>query len=215
MEPSLEVSVEDAPDGGKSSFGGEPTTPRGDGPAVPRLSDVENPSTPEGRTDGDAVTADAGSLSFDSDAATTAGRCGPSEDLGPNGNCYATVATLLSWDDARVNCRARGDGWDLAAILSESSDRFLAGRVTSEVWIGASDAETEGLWTWVSNGVPFWNGSGLTGRALNGAYENWNSDEPNGGGNSDCARLAPSGGNAWADLECFELRGSICEGPAL
>jgi lectin-like protein len=150
-----------------------------------------------------------------------AGPCGASESLGPNGNCFLSVATLLAWADARSNCRAHAQGWDLAAIRSEATDRFLSGLATDEAWIGASDADDEGTWIWVSDGEAFWMGSGTTGAVVTGAYENWNSDEPNGGGNSDCARLVatpvgtPNPVPTWADLECFELRGSVCEGPAL
>ncbi len=147
--------------------------------------------------------------------------CVPSGSLGPDGRCYAEVATLLSWDDARDGCIDRGAGWDLAAVRSEAVNRFMAQLLTGEVWIGASDADADGQWLWVSDGQRFWTGNGLTGSAVDGAYESWNSDEPNGGGNSDCARLLPrlagtTGGlPVWADLECFEERASVCEGPAL
>jgi hypothetical protein len=129
------------------------------------------------------------------------------------------VSTLLAWSDARTSCLARGSGWDLAAIRDEATNEFLTRVVPVETWIGASDAEREGIWVWVSDGTPFWSGNGLEGNALNDAFENWNSDEPNGAGNSDCARLVRLGNAAagspytWADRECFEPRGSVCEGP--
>jgi hypothetical protein len=131
------------------------------------------------------------------------------------------VATLLSWEDARLSCRAHAEGWDLAAIRSEATNRFLAEVAPAQAWVGGSDAEDEGTWLWVNEADAFWSGNGLTGSVLNGAFENWNTDEPNGAGNSDCARLVtapggvPSALPTWADLECFELRGSVCEGPAL
>jgi hypothetical protein len=142
------------------------------------------------------------------------------ESAGPDGRCYVIVDTLLSWVDARSSCLARGAGWDLAAVRSDAVALVMADLVVTQAWIGASDADEEGTWLWVNEGVPFWSGTGTTGNVLNGEYENWNSDEPNGRGASDCARLfrpasAPlSSIPTWADLECFELLPAVCEGPA-
>jgi hypothetical protein len=147
--------------------------------------------------------------------------CGANASLGPTGRCYVVVGTLLSWTEARSACVERGAGWDLAAVRSPAVTTFLADIGAGEAWIGASDEEEEGTWVWVNEQVPFWSGSGATGRSLNGEYETWNSNEPNGGGNSNCARLVvPLATNSvippsttWADLECFERLGSVCEGP--
>jgi hypothetical protein len=146
--------------------------------------------------------------------------CAVSETLGPDGACYTVVEALESWQDARSNCRARGAGWDLASIRSDAINQLMVQMLSGEAWIGGSDAASEGIWRWVDDGAAFWLGNGATGRALNGAYENWNTDEPNGGGNSACVRLvttalaAPHAAPAWADLECFELLRSVCKGPA-
>jgi hypothetical protein len=138
--------------------------------------------------------------------------CSASQSIGPNGNCYAVLTTFLSWADARQSCRALGERWDLASIRSDQSNRFLAGLLTEEAWIGASDAEREGTWTWVDDGLSFWSGTGDAGSALSGAYVNWATPDPNGGSNSNCARIVPAS-TGWADLNCAELRGAVCEGP--
>lgn len=132
--------------------------------------------------------------------------------LGPSGNCYVVESAELPWAEARAACQARGAGWDLAAIHDPETDRFLATLGAGQAWVGASDAESEGTWVWVRDGLPFWSGDGTTGEPIDDAYENWNSDEPNGRGASDCARLVPNNGT-WADLECEFLRPSVCEGP--
>jgi len=137
--------------------------------------------------------------------------------LGPSGNCYLVDATSRSWSDARASCQSRGDGWDLASLRSAEDTAFAAPLLTIEAWIGASDSALEGTWTWADRGDAFWSGDG-TGSALNGAYANWNSNEPNGGEQSDCARVLPAGGSPgltapWADLECTDTRGALCEGP--
>jgi hypothetical protein len=140
--------------------------------------------------------------------------CIAPERLGPNGGCYVSLTTLRSWSDARLECRARGEGWDLAALRALDTDEFVSGLITAEAWVGASDDADEGWWRWVPDGAAFWNDPGQGGAVLNGAYVNWNADEPNGGMNSDCLRIVPQLGGRWADLECASLRGSVCEGPA-
>jgi len=163
---------------------------------------------------------DAGAPALDAGAPPVPG-CREPESLGPNGRCFVVTSTLLSWADARVECRARGPGWDLASIRDDAVNQFMGDLGAEEAWIGASDAESEGLWLWVGDGTPFWRGNGATGGAIGAAYENWNSDEPNGANTSACARLvfttnaAPNPPPAWADLECFELLRSVCDGPPL
>lgn len=145
--------------------------------------------------------------------------CAAPESVGPNGRCFLVVEEALAWEDARDNCRARGDDWDLAAIRSATVNDFIGTLTDLEAWLGGSDAATEGTWRWLNGGDAFWSGDGTTGEAIDGAFEAWNSNEPNGRGASDCARTVPivrTGTTmTWADLECFELRASVCEGPPI
>jgi hypothetical protein len=137
--------------------------------------------------------------------------CALDEATGPNGRCYVAVATPLAWEAARANCQARGAGWDLASIRSSADSEFLHSLLTGEAWVGGSDAAIEGTWTWVDDGFAFWQGEGLTGSALNAAFIAWFGDEPNGTDTSDCLRLLPD--SFWADRECAESLGSVCQGP--
>ena len=162
--------------------------------------------------------ADAGAPPRDEPEAPPAA-CPAPEALGPTGRCFLVVDEPLSWDDARLNCQARDEGWDLAAIRSSAVNDFIGGLSDAEAWLGGSDAAAEATWRWVNEGDAFWSGDGTTGSAVDGAFDAWNSNEPNGRGNSDCARTVPivrtGAGLTWADLECFELRASLCEGPPL
>jgi lectin-like protein len=208
-ESSADVASPAGPVTSESPGGGQPGPSNGGG------------SSPEGPGPG-TENADAGTERVDAAGpgdVPSREPCATTQSVGPDGLCYLVNDTPLSWDDARASCTELGAGWDLAAIHDGVVNAFMSELGAGEAWVGASDAEAEGTWAWVDDGVPFWQGSGATGGVLNDAFENWNSDEPNGGGNSDCARLVPvpaTGSTAptWADLECFELRSSVCSGPA-
>jgi hypothetical protein len=137
--------------------------------------------------------------------------CTLEETAGPNGHCYVMVATPLAWDSARTNCQRRGDGWDLTSIRNAADSSFVTGLLDGESWVGGSDAASEETWAWVDDGFEFWQGEGDEGEPVNGAFANWFEDEPNGSTSSQCLRLLTD--SRWADLECNELRPSLCEGP--
>jgi Lectin C-type domain len=137
--------------------------------------------------------------------------CGADESAGPNGHCYTIVDALVTWAAARAACQSRGVAWDLASVRSQADSNFLQGLIADEAWLGGTDAATEATWTWVNDGVAFWQGEGLAGQALNGSFVNWFEDEPNGDATSDCLRMLADA--HWGDLECSDLRAAVCEGP--
>ena len=149
--------------------------------------------------------------------AALVGPCAAGELLGPDERCYFIDASVASWAAARTTCQARGAGWDLARVRSAAQSAFLAGVLSVEGWIGASDAANESQWLWVGDAQPFWIGNGTTGAASGGAYVNWNATEPNGGTATNCARALPRTAqnpdwNApWADLDCATQLAAICE----
>jgi hypothetical protein len=143
---------------------------------------------------------------------TPAAVCAASGVVGPNGSCFATLATARTWVASRESCRALGAGWDLASIRSAEVNRFLTELLTGETWIGASDGRVEGTWIWVDDGTAFWRGD-ATGNALDAAFPTWSRSQPNGEANADCARLVPDAAGVWGDLPCAELRAAVCEGP--
>jgi hypothetical protein len=147
------------------------------------------------------------------DAAPAPPPCAAAQSLGPNGECFTIVASLLTWADARQTCRDLGTGWDLASIRSATVNSFVTGLLEGEAWIGAADQTREGNWRWVSDGTLFWRGSADAGSSVDDAYINWSGSEPNDNRNSDCARIVPEQNGVWADLECLELRAAVCEGP--
>lgn len=192
---------------------GESTT-LGVDSTTPPVSDFAG-DTRAARVAATSLDAGAGALAADAGAP----QCGPGEDVAGkdvagNGVCWFIGTTALSFSDARLGCRARGAGWDLAEPKNARLNAQLEQLIAAETWIGGSDQAVEGTWVWLTDGTRFWKGNGTTGAAVNGAFSNWaGGGEPNGGDASDCMRMLPASG-AWADLQCDQLRVAACQGPA-
>lgn len=104
-----------------------------------------------------------------------------------NGHYFEYVpAKGISWTGARAEAESRfynGLQGYLATISSAAENDFVQVKLQGTGWIGASDAEQNGVWKWVTGpeaGMQFSqqveNG---TGYAVNGLYSNWRHNEPN------------------------------------
>ena len=101
-----------------------------------------------------------------------------------NGNVYEYYSCKTSWSDA--DSIAKSKGGHLATITSAEEQNVVAtNNVVGHCWLGATDAEKEGAWKWV------------TGEKWN--YTNWTTGEPNdGNGGEDYLGLYES--NKWNDF---------------
>ncbi len=97
---------------------------------------------------------------------------------------YQLVGTYLTWPQARDEAQSRGG--HLATITSEAEwvqiQSLLGYALQGKyVWIGASDAEAEGQWKWVT-GEPWGYARWMPGQPDGGTYQNyiaiWGSADP-------------------------------------
>lgn len=112
--------------------------------------------------------------------------------------CY--FAGEQTWDEARALCQSLGD-YDLATFTSQADlDAFNQGRrLGGNFWVGYSDADDEGTWSWTqtSSFAP-----------VNGDPAFWADGEPNGGTDENCLEVYSSGlGN---DAHCDDGRIALC-----
>lgn len=124
------------------------------------------------------------------------------------GACYILFRAPLSWDDAEAACVALGG--HLAAPTSLVENAFVSQIVpgNEDVWIGATDEDSEDDFTW-STGEVF-------------LFDHWRLGEPNDGGNGeDCAVMEGDNniigqGCLWDDKDCGDDGVSfpyLCERP--
>ncbi|MFW5925313.1 MAG: C-type lectin domain-containing protein [Myxococcota bacterium] len=117
-----------------------------------------------------------------------------------DGGCYVLRTDSRAWGSAASECLAWGG--HLVTIDDESEEQWLIATFgpALDVWIGLSDRNEEGTFTWM-------NGSEAD-------YRNWTSSAPDDrGGGEDCVALN-SDSFGWDDRKCQQERAYICEQPA-
>jgi hypothetical protein len=118
---------------------------------------------------------------------------------------YFICSTARSWSDARSHC-LRQRGGDLLVLDDAGELDFIRDRISTQHWIGHTDAEIEQLWVWARTQVPFWTG-GVRGIPIEGRFAPWDWDEPNDSG--DCGALMETG--RLHDRTCERAQPFVCE----
>jgi hypothetical protein len=169
----------------------------------------------------DVVTCDSGWEDCDGDPANGCERdnaaLGPCH---PDANCTKVVNGTHEYHfctgtrtqaDARARCRLQTRG-DLVHIDNSTENAFVETHRAGNMWIGAGDAQREGTFRWLDDGVPFWKGQGSAGVAVLGRYANFDTNQPDNAGSGsgeDCVEIWAAG--KWNDQPCGDLRGFVCE----
>lgn len=125
--------------------------------------------------------------------------CVPAPDVGHGLHVLCPEPT--TWAEARDACLA--SDMHLVTIDGVGHNQWLVQQAqplsASSWWMGFSDLDAEGSWTWVDD-TPV-------------TYQNWYPGEPNDGidGPEDCAAFPEHTETAWNDLSCAALHPFICE----
>jgi surface protein len=109
------------------------------------------------------------------------------------------MSDALPWADASAACQAAGQ--QLATVQSAEQNALLlaAARGNNEVWIGGTDAASEGTWVWSPSNTPL-------------SYTNWYPGEPNNSGGEDCLEFQSNRlEKQWNDEGCTSKRKYVCQ----
>ncbi len=127
----------------------------------------------------------------------------------PQSTEYFYCATAVSRSNARTNCQSIATGWDLVkiegstgtyAITAATENAHILANISSNRWIGLNDIASEGTYVWADSSA--------------NTYTNWAASEPTAGAADNCALMLSASGQ-WDQQACANLRGYICEGPAV
>jgi len=116
---------------------------------------------------------------------------------------YKTVGSQVSWYEAKDICEWRGGRLAIHGMESyEKRQEILSNLGCSYgiMWIGLTDEDTEGQWTWIN------------GKLVNPNSDiGWTPGEPNNaGGKEHCGELRAAEGTL-NDDSCFSVHEAICE----
>jgi hypothetical protein len=120
--------------------------------------------------------------------------------------------TSVTQSDAALQCAA--NGMTLARVDDANENQWIVNTLLGTplprnsnmywIWLGGSDAASEGSWLW-PDGTLFYNNNAPVG----GLYNNWSASEPNGNNTINCMVVRVD--SFWADEACSVLRYYACE----
>lgn len=127
-----------------------------------------------------------------------------------NGHCYIRFNNALIFFDAITLC-AKDDA-HLATVTTLKERTFVGALVSDTVWIGGTDIQSEGTWSWVKD-VDAWSiyPCDSTQSGCDNNINLWEMGQPNDfNGNKDCLALS-SGTDKFVDRSCGEKHSFLCE----
>ena len=114
---------------------------------------------------------------------------------------YLVCTTPRTWAAARDHCASQGSAVAVFEHPAEATwvSRQAFDRRRQRYWIGLTDADREGTFTWID------------GQALAASY--WAEDQPNDNDDADCVVTDPDWYGRWNDQPCGRQYAVICEAP--
>ena len=109
------------------------------------------------------------------------------------GECYKSVETILSRNDASTACKTDIPTAHLVSIPDNKTNEFILSMVASRSWIGLENVANEWVWP---------DGTEAT-------YLNWVPGEPSGDGKSVEIRTGSAG--QWNDVSGGYEKGYVCQ----
>ena len=108
------------------------------------------------------------------------------------GSKYKLYKEKKTWSEAEAHCRHEGS--HLASVLREDEQKEVSLSSVSDLWIGGSDQEEEGIWKWTDKSV--WD------------YTAW---DVGAGQEEDVQNCLYTQGMVWNDASCDATRAFICQ----
>ena len=127
-----------------------------------------------------------------------------------DGHTYKLIESTATWEQAKnvaEKMTLGGHSGYLARIDSAAENKaifeIVSGRLSSKqrdattpndgsgtafIWLGGSDAASEGDWRWLNNGDPFWLGD-FNGSSVGGRYHNWGVQPDDATGSEDALAM--------------------------
>ncbi|KAL4229837.1 hypothetical protein ACF0H5_010229 [Mactra antiquata] len=117
-------------------------------------------------------------------------------------SCYLFSSTSSTWQDAVKSCSDMGGR--LAEVYSKEVNDFLTNMRkaanVNDIWLGASDIETEGTFKWETSKKEI---------DIN-SFTNWSPNQPDNWYTEDCLHSFGDSGS-WNDIKCTSSYRYICE----
>jgi hypothetical protein len=122
------------------------------------------------------------------------------------GSCYELFDEPVAWDVAEQRCVAWGGHLASIESLDENEgintwplELGITGADGSGIWLGGTDAQSDGEFLWVG-GSPF-------------AFTGWALTQPDNGAGIDCIEERNDGAGGWYDRRCTDALRYLCERP--
>merc|ERR1719317_481119 len=131
------------------------------GPRDPPIEECQTPTTTARPTTTSVPTTTPVSSTTPMPTTTSFPTCPDDWDV-LNSNCYKVFEAKLDWTGAENHCQ--GEGGHLASVHSAEENNFISGLDSNLLWLGGTDATSEGSWVW-SDGTIF-------------SFTNWATGQP-------------------------------------